>query len=49
MEISFEKRVSVRILRRTKAQSIREGLENATPLGTKLKKNYENFFYKHKI
>ena len=45
IEISSEKRVPVRISRRTKAQSIREGQENATPLGAKLKKNYENFFY----
>ena len=44
IEISSEKRVPVRISRRTKAQSIREGLENATLLGTKLKKITKTFF-----
>ena len=43
-EISSEKRIPVRISRRTKAQTIREGLENATPLGAKLKKNTKTFF-----
>ena len=38
IEISSEKRVPVRISRRTKAQSICESQENAIPLGKKLKK-----------
>ena len=43
--ISSDKRVPVRISRRSLAQSIREGHENATPLGTKFFKKYKNFFY----
>ena len=45
IEISSEKRVSVRISSRSLVQSIGEGLENTTPLGTKFKKKYKNFFY----
>merc|ERR1711911_27810 len=44
IEKSFEKDFSVRILCRTLAQSIPEGLENKMALGAKIKKNTKTFF-----